>query len=133
MKNKVFKPFVEGNLMIVKIDPDYISKISSKIEQDRVWKLTQEGRIRIDSKDDVYTLGKFILNNDKEFKLDTDYPCAFLMHDFQCTSFNEEAQSLCSFYFELKPKSQAVEPLPLSIQQEVDSMIGQSGVNSELL
>ena len=68
--------------------------------ENRIQKLLQEDRIKksLDA--------KWVLENDKEFKIDVNYLQAFLMHDFSSSGrVAEEAKGLSSFYFELKPKS----------------------------
>lgn len=45
------------------------------------------------------------------------------MHDFSSSGrVAEEQKGLSAFYFELKPKSQAIEPLPRSTLKEIDNI-----------
>lgn len=55
------------------------------------------------------------MESKNEFKVDYEYPFAFIMHDFSATS-----QQSTGFYVEIKPKSQAVELLPRQVLERIN-------------
>ena len=62
--------------MIVGVDKEFITTLMKSQKQARIEKLLQEGRLLHDQD------ANWLLDNDKEFKIDVNYKEAFLMHDF---------------------------------------------------
>ena len=58
-----------------------------------------------------------MMESKNEFKVDYEYPFAFIMHDFSAKS-----QESDGYYIEIKPKSQAVEPLPRKVLEKINGV-----------
>ena len=112
LKNKHLMPYVAGNQMTVKIDRQYVESVIARVENERIERLLADGRIIPSEGENKIEFAQKVMASDKEFRVDYEYPFACLMHDFTSAS---QQEGMVSFYFEIKPKSQASEDLPSKI------------------
>ena len=100
--------------MIVKVNKNFLETVMADVNEIRTKRLIADGRISSKLSDEEVAS---LMESKNEFKVDYEYPFAFIMHDFSATS----PQST-GYYVEIKPKSQAVELLPRQVLERINGV-----------